>query len=107
MIKNCINKVDLKIAHMGVVQERQCEYALGMGPETHYKHVAAGYVYFDHAMIEERRKSIQKKRCGQSSYKLWKEEWLLRLQALRFDGIRMATDKTDCPKLAASFRTGN
>ncbi|KAK2152592.1 hypothetical protein LSH36_323g00028 [Paralvinella palmiformis] len=39
MIKNCIYKVDLKIDHMGVVQESHCECASGMGPEAHCKHV--------------------------------------------------------------------
>jgi len=39
MIKNYIYKVDLKIEHIGVVQENQCKCASGMEPEAHRKNV--------------------------------------------------------------------
>ncbi|KAK2152589.1 hypothetical protein LSH36_323g00029 [Paralvinella palmiformis] len=54
-------------------------------------------------MTEDWQRSIQEKTCGQSSNKSWKEERLLRLQASNFVRICMATDKTNFPKLAASF----
>lgn len=39
MFKKVVYKVDVRIDHLGVIDQCQCECASGMGPEAHCKHV--------------------------------------------------------------------
>ena len=61
MYKKVVYKVDVRIDHLGVVDQCQCECAAGMGPDAHCKHV--GLVL--HALTKVQEGIITAETCTQ------------------------------------------